>query len=105
MGKLIDKETSREIRGKIRGILMAQWDPIGVEGIPEAADEYDSYIGGVYELLEAEAPASAISGHLRRIEVDLMEMVDGSGQPLLPDSKRHAAVSSIRELNSYFVGD
>ena len=103
MRKLIDKETSREIRRKIRGILVAQWDPIGVDGIPEAADEYDSYVGGVYELLEAGAAVAAISEYLRGIEVDRMGMVDAGGQPLLPDFKRNAAVSSIRELNSYFV--
>ena len=44
---MVDKERSREIRCHIRGVLMAEWDPIGVSDIPEAADEYDSYIGGV----------------------------------------------------------
>jgi hypothetical protein len=82
---------------------MAEWDPIGVDGIPEAADEYDSYIAGVYELLAAEATAAAISDFLRGIEVDRMGMVDVGGQPLLTESKRNGAVSSIRELSSHFI--
>jgi hypothetical protein len=44
---MLDKETSREVRRNIRRVLMERWDPIGVNGIPEAQDEYDSYIGGV----------------------------------------------------------
>lgn len=28
----------------LRRILMEEWDPIGVRGVPEAADEYDSYL-------------------------------------------------------------
>ena len=60
---MVDKERSREIRCHIRAVLMAEWDPIGVSDIPEAADEYDSYIGGVYELWNAEhlRPVSAIT--------------------------------------------
>lgn len=34
---------------------MDVWDPIGVKDEPNAQDEYDSYLGGVYELL--------VSGH------------------------------------------
>ena len=45
-GDMAGKEKSREIRQLIRGILMEEWDPIGAANIPEAADEYDSYIGG-----------------------------------------------------------
>ena len=43
---------------------MEEWDPIGVSDTPEAADEYDGYIGGIYELLErgaSEAKSTLIS--------------------------------------------
>ncbi|WP_237180127.1 hypothetical protein [Rhodoplanes sp. Z2-YC6860] len=30
---------------------MREWDPIGVAGVPEAADEYDGYVGTVYVML------------------------------------------------------
>jgi hypothetical protein len=55
---------------------MAEWDPIGVSDIREAADEYDSNLGGVYELLERGASEASICDYLRNIEVDRMEMVD-----------------------------
>jgi hypothetical protein len=29
---------------ELRGLLMKYRDPIGVNGIPEASDEYDSYL-------------------------------------------------------------
>ena len=72
----LDKETSREVRSEIRTILMGEWDPIGVKDVPEAADEYDSYIGGVYELLEQGASEERIGAYLRQIEIEQMEMVD-----------------------------
>jgi hypothetical protein len=81
---------------------MAQWDPIGVGDSPDAADEYDLYIGGVYELLETGAPSAALSNYLRTIEVDRMELIDASGQPLLPESTRNAASFSLKELSRYF---
>ena len=100
---MVDKERSREIRCHIRRVLMAEWDPIGVSDIPEAADEYDSYIGGVYELLERGASAANICDYLRNIEVDQMEVVDASRQPLLPEAKRNAVASSLKGLSPYFT--
>ena len=38
-------------QNNIRKILFQDWDPIGVSHIPEAQDEYDSYVGGVYSRL------------------------------------------------------
>jgi hypothetical protein len=81
-----DKEESREVRLQIRTVLMSKWDPIGVNDVPEAANEYDSYIGGVYELLESGASEESIRAHLRTIEIEAMEMVNASGEPLLPDA-------------------
>jgi hypothetical protein len=97
---MADKEKSREIRSHIRRVLMEEWDPIGVSDIPEAADEYDGYIGGVYELLDDGASEQEIAAHLRGIEVREMEMIDWKGAPLLSDRKRDSAVSSLRKLIS-----
>jgi hypothetical protein len=46
-----NKYQSRESRARVREILMREWDPIGVSGVPEAADEYDRYVGTVYVML------------------------------------------------------
>lgn len=70
--RLIDKERSRRIRSEILNVLMTQWDPIGVKDKPMAADEYDLYIGDIYDLLTNNVHAQAISNHLREIEVKRM---------------------------------
>ena len=46
-----DEYQSRENRAKIREILMHEWDPIGVRDVPQAQDEYDSYVGRVYVMM------------------------------------------------------
>ena len=97
-----DKERSREVRRQIQRVLMEEWDRIGVSDIPEAADEYDSYIGGVYELLETGASEHAIGSYLRNIEVERMGLVNESGQPLVPESNREAVVSSLKKLGRFF---
>jgi len=51
---------------------MTYWDPIGVKDEPMAADEYDGYIGGIYELLTSKATSREISDHLREIEIKRM---------------------------------
>lgn len=99
---MIDKESSREIRRRIRQVLMGQWDPIGVSEIPEAADEYDGYIGDIYELLKQGASTRDISTYLLKIEVDRMGMVDATGSPLLGADTRSAAASTLKDLSHFF---
>ena len=49
---LMPKEESREVRRAIRRVFIEVWDPIGVMRDPEwPRDEYDGYIGRVFELL------------------------------------------------------
>ncbi|MGP0072985.1 MAG: hypothetical protein ACLPWF_13755 [Bryobacteraceae bacterium] len=83
---------------------MANWDPIGVSDTPEAADEYDFYIGGIYRLLEQGATETDMYTFLRDIEVNRMELVNEKGEPLMSEGHRRAAVSSLMELRHYFVG-
>jgi hypothetical protein len=53
-------------------ILMQQWDPIGVTGVPEAADEYDNYVRHVAGLLREGASAEAVTAYLWGIETQHM---------------------------------
>lgn len=71
---------ARQIQEEIRKVLMECWDPIGVQGIPEAADEYDSYVGGVYRLLASQATAEEIGKHLWDIEVYQMGLASKPGR-------------------------
>jgi hypothetical protein len=60
----IDKAESRSIRVQIRHVLLEVWDPIGVKDEPNAQDEYDGYIGGLYELLVGQAADSELAKYL-----------------------------------------
>ena len=90
-----DKEQSRERRNAIRQILMSQWDPISVNDTPEAADEYDGYIGPLLDLLNARASSSEVAEYLRTVEIERMGLTDAQGEPLLPVQQRNAAVHSL----------
>ena len=68
---MTDRFEVREIENRIRHVLMTEWDPIGVSDIPEAADEYDSYIGGIYGLIQRRASRDEIVAHLRNLEVEM----------------------------------
>jgi hypothetical protein len=48
---LMTKEESREVRCAIRRVFLDVWDPIRISDEPNAQDEYDGYIGRVFELL------------------------------------------------------
>ena len=48
---LMPKDESRKVRVAIRHVFLEVWDPIGVKDAPNAQDEYDGYIGRVFELL------------------------------------------------------
>jgi hypothetical protein len=59
------KHRDDENLARIREVLMREWDPIGVSGVPEAADEYDSYVGEVYMMLmQGRASSEAIAAYL-----------------------------------------
>ena len=56
----------------VRVSLWEDWDPIGVNGCPEADGEYDSYVGGVCSLLLSGADAYKLRQHLAQIETVAM---------------------------------
>jgi hypothetical protein len=70
----IDKYESRRVRGEIRRVLLQCWDPIGIRSEPNAQDEYDGYLGGIYELLVRNATNEEIANHLRRIVEERMAL-------------------------------
>lgn len=47
-------------------------DPIGVGGVPPAADEYDGYVGGVARMIASGVSEAALAGYLLSIETDRM---------------------------------
>ena len=72
MGSSSRERRAREIQSQIAEILLPDWDPIGVADVPQARDEYDSYVGGVYRVLASGGSLAEIEAHLRDIEVRMM---------------------------------
>ena len=51
-------------------ILLYCWDPIRVSGVPEARDEYSSYLPKVFQLVQADDPEEALTEYLISVERD-----------------------------------
>ncbi len=72
----LTKELSRR-RWKELQDLWCEWDPIGVMSQGDwPRDEYDSYLGPILRLLEADATAEHIITYLAYVEIDYMGMSD-----------------------------
>jgi hypothetical protein len=65
-------EQARNYHAAIREVLMREWDPIGVADIPQAADEYDSYISQVHGLLIRREPLYKLVDFLWWVETEHM---------------------------------
>jgi len=66
-----DKYSSRINRALVNEILRREWDPIGVDGLPE--DEYESYAAAVYvAIMDHGATAREVADYLFRIETEHM---------------------------------
>jgi hypothetical protein len=79
---------AREIQAAIGDILLQHWDPIGVRDVPEAQDEYDSYVGGVYRLLATGASAEVVAQHLCDVERDRIGFDQAQPADLLSVAER-----------------
>lgn len=64
--------TADRLVESVRTILLNNWDPIGVAGVREAADEYDIYAAPIARMIVAGASISELARHLVEIEIDAM---------------------------------
>lgn len=92
---MTSKEEIGQVESAIRRVLMAKWDPIGINDEPQAADEYDGYIWGIYGLLKRDAGNEEIAEHLLKIETERMGLTDREGKPF---ASLHALLSVAAEL-------
>jgi hypothetical protein len=77
----------------VKTVLLWAWDPIGVRGIEEATDEYDSYVPSVLELLERGSADEEVAQYLTSVEREQMQ--------LTPHPSRNENVAALlRELHS-----
>ena len=82
------EKRAAELMESIRLILLKDWDPIGVQKFPEAQDEYDGYVGGVYGILSRGASENDISRYLLHIETDSMGLNSRELETLQPVSQK-----------------
>jgi hypothetical protein len=87
---VMPKEESREVRRAIRRVFLEVWDPIGISDEPNAQDEYDGYIGRIFELLMVGRSDKEIIEYLNWA-VERMGM-DGSRVSL------QAVVTALRQI-------
>jgi hypothetical protein len=63
---------AKDRQNAIRELLMREWDPIGVADVPEAHDEYDSYVSQIYGLLVRREPRHKLVEYLWWAETENM---------------------------------
>jgi hypothetical protein len=57
---------------RVRSILLTDWDPIGIQDVPQASDEYDQYVNALAKMVIARTPAPELSKRLLEIETQAM---------------------------------
>ena len=70
----MEKYPARSIKQKIDHILWEVWDPIGLNRISPARDEYSGYVNEVFQLLTSGASDHELAQHLLKIVHDRMEL-------------------------------
>ena len=81
---MVEKEKSGRMQREISRVLMDVWDPIGIKDQPACADEYDSYLAGVLELLMRREDDNTIAKHLAEIVTVRMGLSGATVTDMLP---------------------
>lgn len=91
----------RSERGEreLRCVLMTAWDPVGVGGVPEAWDEYDSYVAAVGQRLREGAAddddgVERVGAYLQHVVRDFMALAPGNA---VDDHHRASALVAWHE--------
>jgi hypothetical protein len=53
-----------QVAKEVRGILLADWDPIGIRDVPQARDEYDEYLPLIAKMIIKGTTVAELSSHL-----------------------------------------
>ena len=64
------KRQMRDLIEQVRSILLEDWDPLGVGGMPALADEYDCMLGDIIAGLAVAEGQEAVVGLLAGLERD-----------------------------------
>jgi hypothetical protein len=72
MSERLDR--AKRYHDAIRGLLLREWDPIGIADEPAARDEYDGYVHEIHGMLIRHEPRNCLVDHLRWIETEHMAL-------------------------------
>lgn len=74
---IFNKLLNEELKFKdiIKTELLQTWDPIGFKDIPEAKDEYDLYVGDIYNLLHENISEEDLFEYLWNLETERMGLL------------------------------
>jgi hypothetical protein len=78
MSQAVDR--ARTLHQGIKDVLLKDWDPIGVQDIPEAQDEYDSYVPTIYSMLITRKPINEVFEYLVWLETEHMGLTSDRQQ-------------------------
>jgi hypothetical protein len=70
----------KELLRRIDEVLHYMWDPIGVAGVPQARDEYESYVPQVFRLLKETVDGKDVAGYLNGLSTEHMGMGSNPSQ-------------------------
>lgn len=56
-----------ELYRRIDEVLFYLWDPLGVSDVPEARDEYYSYLGPVFSMVKQDKSPNEVAKHLTQV--------------------------------------
>lgn len=65
-------DNAQRMQAVIKQALLKEWDPIGVGAIPEAKEEYDSYVPKIYEMLIQRKTKQEMFDYLWWVETEQM---------------------------------
>jgi len=65
-------EQAKSYQEAIRLVLLREWDPIGVANVPQAQDEYDSYVSQIHGFLIRHEPRHKLVDFLWWAETEHM---------------------------------
>ena len=77
----------RDLYQRADEVMHYVWDPIGIAGVPQARDEYDSYLPQVFSMLIGKTKEVEIAAYLTGIEDERMG--------LTPSPEKAAQVAAI----------
>lgn len=66
-----------DLASDVRNILVWDWDPVGIQGILEASDEYDMYMPHICKMILENKSTGEVFRYLCWIEVDRMGLEAG----------------------------